>query len=101
MYFLQSVLCALHCAKTPEFESQQLSSIAVFRRVYVNRDENVQVARYVVVALLMCSSSHLRKSGFRPLLVHLQVFRYYVLEIIYFKSFHQRERCYRHDKILM
>jgi hypothetical protein len=54
---LQSLLCALHCVKTPEFESQQLSSIAVYRRVYVNRDENVQVARYIVVSLLMRRSS--------------------------------------------
>jgi len=36
-------MCTDHCPAEPE---NALSSIAVFRRVYVNRDENQQVARF-------------------------------------------------------
>ena len=56
--FLQSLLCTDHCPSEPE---NTLSSIAVFRRVYVNRDENQQVARFVVFSHDAELSAHYRE----------------------------------------
>ncbi len=41
----KTMLCNQHVQKTGPVEGE-LSCISVFRRVYVNRDENRQVARY-------------------------------------------------------
>ena len=46
----QTVLCASHCPPKPD-QDTVLSSLSVFRRVYINRDENKQVARYDTTSL--------------------------------------------------
>ncbi len=46
----KTMLCHQHVQKTGPVEGE-LSCISVFRKVYVNRDENKQVARYVNVTI--------------------------------------------------
>lgn len=42
--FSQTILCPQHTPRVPNLENV-LESVAVFRRVYINRDEHKQVAR--------------------------------------------------------
>jgi len=46
----KTVLCSLHCppSKQQQDDKTVLSCLSVFRRVYINRDENKQIAKFLV-----------------------------------------------------